>query len=88
MRGRYTDSIKDEERNLQEALESREKQEEILWKSKSRNLWLKEGERNSSFFHKATIQHRQANIIVCLKTNNGTIVEKHEDIENTLMNHF
>ena len=43
MQDGYNDSIKKEENDLLEVLEARELQEEILWKTKSRNLWLKEG---------------------------------------------
>ena len=69
----YTESIKKKEKNLQESLNAREIQEETLWKTKSRNIWLKEEERNSSLFFKDTIQHQQDNRIVCLKSENGTI---------------
>ena len=64
-----------------------EMQEEILWRQKSRQTWLKEGDKNTRFFHKATIQHRQQNIVSRLKTPSGQIVEKQADIESNLV-HF
>ena len=84
----YTDSIKKEEKYLHEALNAIQIQESTLRKTKSRNIWLKEGERNSSFFFRETIQHGQANGIVCLKEENGTKVEMHEEIEQVITNHF
>ena len=72
MREGYTEALKVEENKLQEDMDVRETQEEILWKSKSINMWLKEGERNTSFVFCATIQHRQANRIVRLKREDGT----------------
>ena len=66
----------------------RSKQEEILWKQKSRVQWLKERERNTSFFHKSMIQRRQHNIIFSLKDQNGNRLFNHEDMEKELVDHF
>jgi hypothetical protein len=46
-----------EEEELQVQLEKRRKKEEILWRQKSRVQWLKEGEKNTKFFH-ITMIHR------------------------------
>lgn len=38
-------------------------QEELLWAQKSRCMWLKYGDRNTNFFHTATIIRRKRNKI-------------------------
>ena len=60
-------------------LEERRKQEEILWKQKSRIQWLREGERNT-FFHKTMIQRHQHNRFFSLKDQNGNCVVEHDDM--------
>ena len=88
MKEGYTDSLKEEEKKLQEELDTREIQEENILKSKSRNLLLKGRQKNSSFFFRVVIKHRQANIIVLLKKENGIEAEMHEEIEQVLTSHF
>lgn len=51
----YDEERKAQETNLQRQWEERLKQEEMLWRQKSRVQWLKQGERNTGFFHKSTI---------------------------------
>lgn len=88
MREGYTEERKSEEQNLLQDLMKREQQEETLWKQKSRKLWLEEGDRNTSFFHKSTVQHRQHNRINCLKSSDGMILEEQSLIEQELIQYF
>jgi hypothetical protein len=48
---RSTEQILAEEVKIKQKLEEIYAQEEILWRQKSQIQWLKEGERNSNFFH-------------------------------------
>ena len=42
---------------------------EISWRHKSQVLWLKEGDKNSQFFHQLANSHRRTNIIGQLSIN-------------------
>eukprot|EP00253_Pinus_taeda_P031791 PITA_31791 len=64
------------------------KQEEILWKHKSRVQWLKEGERNTRFFHKSTMDHRSHNRLSIIKDSQGEKHNTQKDIEAASVHHF
>jgi len=66
-------------------LEERRKREEVLWRQKSRIKWLREGERNTRFFHQAMIHHRHRNIIFSIKNEGGERIVEQEGIEKVLM---
>eukprot|EP00253_Pinus_taeda_P027023 PITA_27023 len=77
-----------EEQSIHTQLEERRKEEEILWKQKSRIRWLKEGERNTKFFHRTIVQRRMHNNIPFLQKQDGTRIEQHEEIEKEFLTHF
>ena len=53
-----TNNLVEEENTIQKKLEERYTLEEFLWRHKSRIQWLKEGEKNTTFFHRSMIQRR------------------------------
>eukprot|EP00253_Pinus_taeda_P029908 PITA_29908 len=60
----------------------------LYGRKKSRIQWLKEGEKNTKFFHRSTIDHRSANKILRIKDDQGTSVQTHHEISALLINHF
>ena len=57
---------------------------EILWKQKSREIWLKEGDRNTKFFHLSTIIRRRRNNIDAIKSEEGHWIMS----SNQIRHHF
>jgi len=47
------------------------KHEELFWRLKSRSLWLKEGDKNTNFFHNFANSRREKNSIWKIKNGNG-----------------
>eukprot|EP00253_Pinus_taeda_P028466 PITA_28466 len=86
--GRRDENSSEQEKELTQQWHTRCKQEETLWKQKSRVLWLKEGEQNTKNFHRSAIDYRNANKILELKNDEGGILRNHNDISVLLSNHF
>ncbi|KAK1297942.1 hypothetical protein QJS10_CPB14g01761 [Acorus calamus] len=61
--------------------------EESFWRQKSRISWLKEGERNTSFFHTSTKVRHATNRIHSLKIG-PTITSDEKEIKDAILNHF
>ncbi|RVX04070.1 hypothetical protein CK203_015497 [Vitis vinifera] len=49
--------------------------EEISWRQKSRETWLKEGNKNTGFFHKMTNSNRRRNCLKKIKVNGTWLLE-------------
>ena len=88
MNSGFSEELRIQEKLLLQEFSQREQQEEVYWNQKARVKWLQEGERNTSFFHKAAIQHRQGNHMDRLKREDGSIAETQEELETTLNSYF
>ena len=59
-----------------------------MWKQKSPIQWLKEGDRNTKFFHRSTLQWWHTNRITQLTSVTGQIIHSHEDLEKELVAYY
>jgi hypothetical protein len=76
------------ELHLQKLLAEYLKQEESLWKTKSRELWLTASDLNTRFFHTSTLIRQRRNSISFLQTPNGGWLSDQIDIGNCFVNSF
>eukprot|EP00253_Pinus_taeda_P036190 PITA_36190 len=87
LEGRSTE-LAQKEQEMEEKLLERDRQEEVSWRQKSRIRWLKEGEKNTKFFHKTTVQWRMRNQISQVNNAQGVKVETQEEIEQEFLHYF
>ena len=64
------------------------RQEEETLRIKSRQLWLKGGDKNTEYFHKQTKIRRSFNYIKELKDNNNKKIIGQDDIKKLALQHF
>ena len=69
--GYQSDDSKREESSLLQKIEELMDQEEKYWWQRSRISWLQSGDKNSKFFHLATLVRRRRNLILSIKDDNG-----------------
>ena len=62
--------------------------EDLKWKQKSRELWAKEGDRNTRFFHLSTLVRRRRNRINEIKLEDGSWINTREEIQNYFNENF
>nr|XP_016450704.1 PREDICTED: uncharacterized protein LOC107775483 [Nicotiana tabacum] len=84
-------SLNEEETHKKTSLmlefEENARKEEIAWRQRSRVLWLKEGDRNTKFFHRTANAHKRYNNIDKLQVNRET-VENLEDITREIISFY
>lgn len=62
--------------------------EEIMWKQRAKDFWIKEGDRNSRYFHKSASGRKRNNRINAVKDDSGTMVSDEDLIENCFVDYF
>eukprot|EP00253_Pinus_taeda_P027174 PITA_27174 len=83
-----SEELAHKEQEAEHKLLDRDLQEEILWRQKSRICWLKEGEKNTKFFHKTTVQRRMSNQISQINNAQGEKNETQAGIEQEFLQYF
>ena len=71
-------------REIQDAMDTMNEllyREEMLWLQRSRISWLKEGDRNTCFFHNKAVWRAKKNKIVSPKDENERVVKRQEDMK-------
>ena len=61
--------------------------EEMSWRQKSREIWLKEGDKNTKFFHKMANAHRRGNQITKMRIN-GVWITKEIELKQGIVEAF
>ncbi|CAN1239055.1 LINE-1 retrotransposable element ORF2 protein [Linum grandiflorum] len=75
-------------RSLESDLEQALRSEDSYWKTKARNQWLSQGDRNTKYFHRIASFHRNKMHIGKLKTDEGTFLTSEEDKQLLAVNYF
>ncbi|XP_062014504.1 uncharacterized protein LOC133731044 [Rosa rugosa] len=88
MDGQSTDAVQLEKQTLMSRLQSLLSQEEIFWRQRSKVQWLKEGDRNTSFFHRKASNRRRKNLIQGLYDEEGTWCEDDARLERVVSSYF
>ncbi|KAL0449431.1 UNVERIFIED_CONTAM: hypothetical protein Slati_1499500 [Sesamum latifolium] len=76
------------EMRLRTDLEELFQTEEIIWKQRAKSHWLKEGDRNTRFFHNYASRTFKRNSISRLKGSDGRWLEEQHDIAQHITQYF
>ncbi|XP_048422575.1 uncharacterized protein LOC125469371 [Pyrus x bretschneideri] len=63
-------------------------QEELFWLQKSRNTWLREGDKNTKFFHLSAVVRRRKNKLEGLNNSEGVWTDDKEALKSIVVNYF
>ncbi|XP_074328246.1 uncharacterized protein LOC141666148 [Apium graveolens] len=64
------------------------RKQEIFWRQRAKQHWLREGEKNTRFFHKFSSTRKEHNNITKLQIANGDCKETDAEIQEIIMDYF
>lgn len=75
-------------KEIEDELHNLFKKEETIWHQRSRTNWIKDGDKNTSFFHRTTTGRKKRNNISRIRHNEGIWRNKAKEIETTFVDYF
>ena len=63
-------------------------QKEVFWRQRSKQLWLREGDHNSKFFHASARTRRRSNRIQSLRSEEGVQASWDNGLQELMINYF
>lgn len=76
------------EKRLQKELDEVLHQEELHWYQKSGEEWITSGDRNTHFYHMATIIRRARKKITGMRNDNGDLITNKDEIKEMIKSYF
>ncbi|CAM8998732.1 unnamed protein product [Rhodiola kirilowii] len=83
-----TDEVAGAEMNLSSELDEWMEREELYWRQRSRAEWLKNGDKNTAYFHAKASQRKERNHIDRLKDPTGEFHEAESQIATIIIDYF
>ena len=62
--------------------------EELYWRKKSQEIWLKEGDKNTKYFHNSIKERRSSNKVFSIKNDQGEILTDQNQINEDAVGFF
>ncbi|KAL9679594.1 hypothetical protein QQ045_017460 [Rhodiola kirilowii] len=86
--GPRTEETVEAEAKLSKELDEWLEREELFWMQRSRAEWLRQGDRNTAYFHAKASQRKRRNHIDKLKNQQGEICESEPEIVSIITDYF
>ncbi|KAJ0052838.1 hypothetical protein Pint_03233 [Pistacia integerrima] len=82
MEGLQRGDKKEELQQLKQEIDGLLEEDDIKWKQRAKQQWLKDGDRNTKFFHLCANQRRKSNVIKQISSDDGRFANKPEEVSN------
>lgn len=87
-KGVQTEEVRNELTKLMVELEKLYQDQDMYWRQRGKVAWMKDGDKNTSYFHAQATTREQVNKISGLRDEFGIWVDQKEQMENVVQAYF